>query len=52
MIIRVDESYRHKRDRTEQQLFAVVEQIRRILLKHPFFHKTNQGHSHSILIRH
>ena len=37
MIIRVDESYRHKRDRTEQQLFAVVEQNTPDSIKTPLF---------------
>ncbi len=37
MIITVDESYRHKRDRTEQQLFAVVEQNTPDSIKAPLF---------------
>ena len=37
MIITVDESYRHKRDRTEQQLFAVVEQNTPDSIKIPLF---------------
>ena len=37
MIITVDESYRHKRDRTEQQLFAVVEQNTPDSIKTPLF---------------
>ena len=37
MVIRVDESYRHKRDRTEQQLFAVVEQNTPAPIKTPLF---------------
>ena len=37
MIITVDESYRHKRDRTEQQLFAVVEQNTPDAIKTPLF---------------
>ena len=37
MIITVDESYRQKRDRTEQQLFAVVEQNTPDTIKTPLF---------------
>jgi phosphomannomutase len=37
MVITVDESYRHKRDRTEQQLFAVVEQNTPDSIKTPLF---------------
>ncbi len=37
MVITVDESYRHKRDRTEQQLFAVVEQNTPDSIKIPLF---------------
>ena len=37
MIITVDESYRHRRDRTEQQLFAVVEQNTPDSIKAPLF---------------
>ena len=37
MIITVDESYRHKRDLTEQQLFAVVEQNTPDAIKSPLF---------------
>ncbi len=37
MIITVDESCRHKRDRTEQQLFAVVEQNTPDSIKTPLF---------------
>ena len=37
MIITVDESYRHKRDHTEQQLFAVVEQNTPDSVKTPLF---------------
>ena len=37
MIIKVDESCRHKRDRTEQQLFAVVEQNTPDTIKTPLF---------------
>ena len=37
MIITVDESYCHKRDRTEQQLFAVVEQNTPDSIKTPLF---------------
>ena len=37
MIIRVDERYRHKRDRTEKQLFAVVEQNTPDSIKTPLF---------------
>ena len=37
MIIEVDESCRHKRDRTEQQLFAVVEQNTPDSIKTPLF---------------
>ena len=37
MIITVDESYRHKRDRTEQQLFTVVEQNTPDAIKTPLF---------------
>ena len=37
MIITVDESYRHKRDLTEQQLFAVVEQNTPDSTKSPLF---------------
>ena len=37
MIIRVDESYRHKRDHTEQQLFTVVEQNTPDFIKAPLF---------------
>ena len=37
MIITVDESYRHKRDRTEQQLFTVVEQNTPDSIKTPLF---------------
>ena len=37
MIIKVDESYRHKRDLTEQQLFAVVEQNTPDSVKAPLF---------------
>ena len=37
MIIRVDESYRHKRDITEQKLFAVVEQNTPDSVKTPLF---------------
>ena len=37
MIITVDESCRHKRDRTEQQLFAVVEQNTPDFIKIPLF---------------
>ena len=37
MIITVDESYRHKRDHTEQQLFAVVEQNTPDAIKAPLF---------------
>ena len=37
MIIKVDESYRHKRDQTEQQLFRVVEQNTPDAVKTPLF---------------
>ena len=37
MVITVNESYRHKRDRTEQQLFAVVEQNTPDSIKTPLF---------------
>ena len=37
MVIRVDERYRHKRDFTEQQLFAVVEQNTPDAIKTPLF---------------
>ena len=37
MIITVDESYRHKRDLTEQQLFGVVEQNTPDTIKTPLF---------------
>ena len=37
MIITVDESYRHKRDHTEQQLFAVVERNTPNSIKAPLF---------------
>ena len=37
MIITVDESYRHKRDLTEQRLFAVVEQNTPDAIKSPLF---------------
>ena len=37
MIIRVDESYRHRRDHTERQLFAVVEQNTPDSIKTPLF---------------
>ena len=37
MIITVDKSYRHKRDRTEQQLFAAVEQNTPDSIKTPLF---------------
>ena len=37
MIITVDKNYRHKRDRTEQQLFAVVEQNTPDTIKTPLF---------------
>ena len=37
MIIAVDESYRHKRDLTEKQLFAVVEQNTPDSIKSPLF---------------
>ena len=37
MVITVDESYRHKRDRTEQQLFAVVDRNTPDAIKTPLF---------------
>ena len=37
MVITVDESYRHKRDRTEQQLFAVVDRNTPNAIKTPLF---------------
>ena len=37
MIIRVDESYRHKRDETEQRLFKVVERNTPDSIKIPLF---------------
>ena len=37
MVIRVDENYRHKRDRTEQQLFAVVDRNTPDAIKTPLF---------------